>query len=196
MPEFNIISFIKDNLSQAINEMDDKFFHLPVLQIDGSQKLTHPERAFCYELYHQLRNVLDDNFDHDLHGEISKVNHEFFRNDKKIPDFIIHRAGDMDNNLVVLEVKGEIIRDGILKDIETLSGFLHNARYQYGIFILFGKSKDDFVTNLLNWFSKPINNHIFYCDNFNHIFLVIAEKSHTTPELLNLHEVLRPIIGV
>jgi hypothetical protein len=189
MCEFNIISFIKENLCQAIYQMDEKFFRLPVSQIDGSQKLTHPERAFCYELYHQLRNVLGDSFDHDLNGEISKVNNEFFKTDKKIPDFIIHRAGNMDNNLVVLEVKGEIVKDGILKDIETLSGFIHNARYQYGIFILFGQSIGHFVTSLQNWFSEPIEDHKFYRQNFHHIFLVLAEKSNETPTVLLLSKV-------
>jgi hypothetical protein len=108
------------------------------------------ERAYCYELYHQLRCQLDgeSKFDYTLHGEIDKKNHEeVCKEFKKImkgcpnPDFVVHVPGD-DKNLVVIEVKTfEHIRYAYL-DLKKLNVFLNSGlHYEHGILLIFGSNQ-------------------------------------------------------
>jgi hypothetical protein len=86
---------------KAIQNIDAHYFQLTVARND---ELIYRERVYCYELYHQLRLLLGDDFPYKLDGELDKRGHAIISDGKK-PDFVIHVPGEMGQNLVVIEVK-------------------------------------------------------------------------------------------
>ena len=66
------------------------------------------ERAYCYELYHQVRAACGDAFGHTLMGELDKRGNPAFRaltSHASVPDLLLHRPGSMEANLIAVEVK-------------------------------------------------------------------------------------------
>lgn len=113
------------------------------------------ERAYCYELYHQLRCSLANEFSYTLHGEIdkrgSRLFNQVFEGHTPNPDFVVHKPGTMDN-LVIIEVKSSncTIRQAT-DDINKISTFINELDYQHGIFLVFGPMiNDQLVRNLTN----------------------------------------------
>ena len=106
MKEQDFQQFLKC-LMKAIQNIDAHYFKLPVAE---NGELIYRERVYCYELYHQLRLLLGDDFPYKLHGEVDKANHPIIKDEKK-PDFIIHVPGEMKQNLVVIEVKNGSSRE-------------------------------------------------------------------------------------
>lgn len=100
------------------------------------------ERVFCYELYHQMRLLMESGSPISLNGEIDKRGHiDFQEKDRKNPDFVFHIPGEHEGNTLVVEVKGRLDdKKGILKDFETLHTFVGKYHYQAGIFILYNHS--------------------------------------------------------
>ena len=91
-------------LEKAGEKMEDS--HYFQIQFAGSNELKFRERVYCYELYHQLRNILGDEFRYKLDGEVDKEGHPFYpKLGPKKPDLIVHVPHDMDWNLAVIEVK-------------------------------------------------------------------------------------------
>src|SRR4030043_1988755 len=88
-------------LMKAGEKIEPHYFQIPTA---GSDELIYRERVYCYELYHQLRIALGDDFSYKLDGEVDKAGHLSIRGGKK-PDFIVHIPDEMDRNLVVIEVK-------------------------------------------------------------------------------------------
>src|SRR3972149_569639 len=120
----------------AKNMKDDHYFQLPVA---GSSKRIFRERVYCYELYHQLRNILQDGFSYKLYGEVDKTGHPLIPGANK-PDFIVHEPGNMDRNLVVIEVKsvtGAKLKS-LEKDIDTIKRAINEWRYYGGILLIYG----------------------------------------------------------
>ena len=99
-------------LREASASVDSNYFAVPVA---GRDDPIVRERAFCYELYHQLRLRLEGTgFSYTLHGEIDKRGHPHFADcvRNKNPDFVVHRPGTLgaEGNLVVIEVKPPLRR--------------------------------------------------------------------------------------
>ena len=78
------------------------------LPVAGMEAPIYRERVYCYELYHRLRSVMNELFPYLLNGEIDKSRHPYMQGnnlDGVKPDLLLHRPGDMDANLVAMEVK-------------------------------------------------------------------------------------------
>jgi len=128
-------------LSEATAAIPAHYFQLPV----ADQECTiYRERVYCYELYHQLRELLkaDPLFDrYALCGEVDKSGHPIIR--RHVPDFVLHVPRAMDANLVVIEVKpinAEL--SGFRKDLETLAYFTSDiVGYQCGIELVYGDNE-------------------------------------------------------
>ena len=107
-----------EHLCVAAAGIPQHYFQLPV---SGREGPIYRERVYCYELCHQLRMLLDEDAElkgYVLGGEIDKVGHAVIR--RCAPDFVFHKPGGMENNLVIVEVKpirGDI--EGARKDRET-----------------------------------------------------------------------------
>lgn len=133
-----------------------------------SNELIYRERVYCYELYHQLRNALGDDFPYKLAGEMDKAGHHIICGDKK-PDFIVHIPGRMNKNLVIIQVKPITVEHRDLgEDIKILRRFLEEASYCCAIMLIYGdkerrnriiqRAKDLIGNNdriLLVWHRRP-----------------------------------------
>jgi hypothetical protein len=124
-------------LKKATAGIEERYFQL---KIDGGPAV-YRERVYCYELYHQLR-VDWTRTDYVVNGEVDKSGHPIMERlgaKARKPDLLIHGPGDMDANYAIIEVKPCNANDrGIKKDLETLSFFRGQGRYQRAIFLLYG----------------------------------------------------------
>jgi hypothetical protein len=106
------------------------------------------ERAYCYELYHQLRKCLPETFSYTLHGEIDKAGHRmvmrhFGKRKRPNPDFIVHKPGESrkNANLVIIEVKrSEEGQKLVNKDIKKIRKFMKHIDYQHGVMLFLAGS--------------------------------------------------------
>lgn len=129
-------------LKKATGNIEQKFFYFP---IDGLKSPIFRERVYCYELYHQLRLIWNKDSQFSINGEVDKAGHPlmispYLSNAK--PDFLVHIPGNMEGNFVVIEVKPiSAKKNGIKKDLKTLSAFLDYGNYKYAIFLIYGNSR-------------------------------------------------------
>jgi len=139
MNEFN------DIFSTATKELPNEYFQLPVA---GQENPIYRERVYCYELYHQLRKLWPQDTDFSLSGEIDKSGHRMIRGnelDNKKPDFLVHKPGIMEHNYLIIEVKpSNAAKEGIKKDLKTLTAFRLKGEYQRAILLIYGGPNADF----------------------------------------------------
>jgi hypothetical protein len=142
----------REALVAAIAAVAEPYFRVRRFNDDAVWR----ERAYCYELYHQLRIKLRDNFPYILHGEIDKAGHEhvvrhFGNMRRPNPDFILHTPGHEDN-LVVMEVKAS--DEGlspIKKDLRKIKKFMRGVGYQHGVMLLFGSELRHEAKDFSRW---------------------------------------------
>lgn len=155
-------------LKQAGKEMiDENCFKLEIAGSDNSKQF---ERSYCYELYHHLKSLMKDVFPLKLHPEINKANHPIISVSvgKVIPDFIIHEPNEMDQNLIVIEVKpyrnGNI--KGMEEDVEKLNGFIKNAGYYRGIMYIFSnenlREPPDRIKSEMMYLRRNVGNKLLF----------------------------------
>jgi len=133
---------IEKALSEAASGVAEEYIRLP---IDGGRAV-YRERLYCYELYHQLRCVLGDDFDYSIGGEIDKSGHPRMRGpgvSGTKPDLLVHGPGYMERNLLVIEVKPAICyrRNKITKDLQTLTGYRGPGEYKHAWYLIYGGDK-------------------------------------------------------
>ena len=148
MKEKDFQQFLKC-LMKAIQNIDSHYFQLPVADSDEP---IYRERVYCYELFHQLRCALGDDFPYKLDGELDKTGHAIITGRKK-PDFVIHVPGEMEKNLIVMEVKTlTAIQEDIntlIEDIDKLKMFIAStAKYYRAIMLIYGKANDNLPQNI------------------------------------------------
>ena len=76
--------YLIESLIKAAESVDAHYFQLPIAKRDDP---IYRERVYCYELYHQLRCMLGNNFPYKLCGEVDKLRKDlntlkYFLNDK------------------------------------------------------------------------------------------------------------------
>lgn len=138
-------------LAEATGKIENNYFQLP---IDGQEDPIYRERVYCYELYHQLRLCWPSDTDFELSGEVDKSGHPLIRGnnlDRVKPDLLVHVPGDMEGNYTIIEVKPITAdRNGIKKDLETLTAFRRHAQYQKAIYLFYGQGNMKAVQNVIN----------------------------------------------
>lgn len=135
---------------EALENVDESYYKIPTTY--NSEGIVR-ERVFCYEFYHQLRCLAEENRNIKINGEIDKRGHELFNEaDWKNPDFVFHVPGTMKENLIIVEVKGNIDRgeNDCIKDFKTIKIFLEKYQYQIGIFILYNHGLMEFSEKFKN----------------------------------------------
>ncbi|MCF6191716.1 MAG: hypothetical protein L3J76_01090 [Candidatus Hydrothermae bacterium] len=91
-------------LKEAARNIGEDYFRTEFAESQSGYK--YRERIYTYELYHQLRLVIENlGWRLVLHGEMDKRAHTNPDIKNKIPDMILHIPGTHENNLLVLEVK-------------------------------------------------------------------------------------------
>jgi hypothetical protein len=147
-------------LLAATARLDERYFRLAVT---GQAQPAVRERAYCYELYHQLRLALPnhDEFPFALHGEVDKRGHPALTEavGGRNPDFIVHTPGEQGPgaNLAVVEVKGcGVFGDPRTKDADSLVAFVERAEYFKGVAVVFGGDQDGLDRHLRTVFPHAI----------------------------------------
>lgn len=131
---------------KACKNMDSKYFSVKFAD-DQRNKNYYKERVYAYELYHNLRNLLD-NEKYTLAGEMDKGGNLMFPKDLqgKIPDFIVHVPEINSWNLAVIEVKTTTSFNkgsGLVKDLKKITDFIEmQPHYFGGIELLFGDCEE------------------------------------------------------
>lgn len=125
----------------ATSRISSSFFEVVRQRNETEVESVYRERVYCYELYHQLRQLLPDHFPYVIHGELDKRGQHFVNsllNGDYAPDLLVHRPGRM-QNLVIMEVKPAACSPSEADhDIEKMAGFISNVHYQMGILLFFG----------------------------------------------------------
>jgi hypothetical protein len=132
------LSYLVNCFIHATSLVGPHYFQLPIA---GQEEPIYRERVYCYELYHQLRCVLGDDFPYALNGEVDKSGHPIVRDEigPRKPDFIVHVPGDMARNLTVIEVKPTTSTQAEFQDaLRSLQGFVQRAGYFGAIALVYG----------------------------------------------------------
>ena len=173
------VRFYIDHLKEALLKVEGDYFRLVTTY--NSEGIVR-ERVFCYELYHQIRlrianQVLPAEYTPvRLHGESRKQGHpDFDKRDQKDPDFIFHAPGTHNQNILVVEVKGELTAEGISKDFATLTTFL-KYQYQAGVFILFNHSFEQFSQSIITTAYEQLRSRILH-ESAEKIYILTIEKA-------------------
>jgi hypothetical protein len=145
------IGTFSDLLKEASKNVTKEYFKLPIAGQRDEVEEVYRERVYCYELYHQMR-CLWSRFHNpgklSLTAEVDKRGHKHFIGtilESKIPDFLVHTAGNMQNNHTVVEVKtANANSQKLSEDLNKLNDFMSmaNGAYQHGILLIFGDSKN------------------------------------------------------
>jgi hypothetical protein len=131
-----------DFLNDACKNMNDP--HYFQIEEAGSDELKYRERVYCYELYHQLRCELTDEYYYKLDGELDKAGHPIIKEGFK-PDFVVQKPKRMDENLVVIEVKPINGKpSSIIDDMKKLKDFIDKYGYHGGIMLIYGENSDTY----------------------------------------------------
>jgi hypothetical protein len=135
------------------------------------------ERVFCYELYHQIRKLMDDGY---VDCEVSNDNEDvvLFQAELKkdqigniihhfpqagtsldkvyIPDFLLHSPGNFRHQELIIEVKSNpyISKTMIKADLLKIYQFIRNYKYRYGIFLTVNSDPSE----LFNWLVSDMTN--------------------------------------
>jgi hypothetical protein len=160
-------------LGVATQHVSVEYYSIPR---DGMEGHHYRERAYCYELYHQMKLRFIDLGCQGLliNGELDKSQHKLFkeasiRNAK--PDFLVHSPGKREGNHTIIEVKkADSDPAKWCNDIETIAAFMKKGpvkgkmpEYRHGIFLIFGnKAKDQTALtskSILSVLRKKLKNH-------------------------------------
>ena len=128
---------------EALNRIEQQYIRLPA--IHKASGLIR-ERVFCYEFYHQMRCVIPPDREVVINGEIDKRGYPAFN--KENPDFAFHIPGSNAGNAVVCEVKGDIRKPGLAKDLETICSLIEDKYCQSGVLIVLANSFAQLVADV------------------------------------------------
>lgn len=158
------------------------------------------ERVFCYELYHQVRVIMDSyRFETPereskitFQGELRKPQIEgvieYFKDDKiapltkeYIPDFLLHSVGNFERQELVLEVKTNplLTLKDIQNDLIKLQEFISNYKYRKGLFLSVNSSSEVIMSCL-----SSLRKSAFYTEKLlNKADITFLHKQGTTSPL-------------
>ncbi|MBP2510285.1 hypothetical protein J2855_003938 [Agrobacterium tumefaciens] len=143
-----------DVFCQATASIGGIYFYLPVHGSDPKFR----ERVYCYELYHQLRQIWPSDTAFVLNGEVDKQGHALIKATGArlaSPDLLVHIPGSMENNHAIIEVKpGSARLGGICKDILTLSEYCRLVGYHRAIYLFYGELPERLITQAIEIVTK------------------------------------------
>ncbi len=170
-------------LKESIFNIDDEYFSFNVA---GNENPIERERIYCGELYHQIRNRIN-NFPFLVNIEPDKKNHPYIQElcGPINPDMVIHNPGVMstESNLAVIEIKRSSgnLTVGIVKDVRTINCMttIDNGYYG-GIIIIFGQLTDVRKDNLI---SRIRENKL---DKTKKFIVILHNRVGVYPEIIEL----------
>lgn len=164
----------QDIFKAATSGINSNYFKTEIIIANSKSKIVYRERIYCYELYHQMRNNWPQDGTLILFGEYDKNGSQFFARTSvrgAKPDFSIHTPGKSDANLLAIEVKPVTARlKYIQSDLKKLHGFLKEANFSFGIFLIYGKgakTKAIYIKNNRKNWGIDLNIEIWAHENEN-----------------------------
>jgi len=164
------IKLFLDLFYKVLDKVEELYYGID--QRNNSILARYDERVFCYELYHQIRSLMDKyvaknpgptssiRFQGELRkkrigANAAKLFDVTALDNKYVPDFLLHSPGDFDYQSLIIEVKSarNITFGPIKKDLMKIQEFITRYRYQMGIFLIVNNSADR-IRRLL---AKPSN---------------------------------------
>ena len=178
----NDFKYFMEQFKKAVNMIDEKYINISIFQLPDK---IYRERVYCYELYHQLRRLLGDDYEYMLDGELDKKTHPIIEKNigAKIPDFIVHYRSYMEHNLVIIEVKPiKSIDDSLsnLKDdLDKIIDFIEIAEYRYGIMLIYSNGFDEINDKIVMVYREMTKKYS------EKIFLIWHPGPNKEPEIIN-----------
>lgn len=177
---------------EGLNRVEEPYYHIKTTYaLSGIVR----ERAFCYELYYQIRCIQTERNEMQLslNGEIDKRGHlEFDKDDQKNPDFVFHIPGKMGGNTFVVEVKGRTDTtsyiDECVKDFDTLELFVSKYGYKMGIFVLYNHTFKEFTSKLGEKLREEFSS--VPETRAKDILIICKKDAYTKPELHTLSNII------
>ena len=158
-----------DILKESTRKIDENYFKTKIIR-NNCMVGVYRERVYCYELYHQMRGAWPTDSTLILCAEFDKSGSQLFSGStvKGVkPDFLVHVPGNMESNLVAIEVKPSTVgKPGITKDLDKLSKLLNEIKYKIGVYLIYGyeaKIKAKLAISLLS--SNQKNIQIWFHEN-------------------------------
>ena len=183
----DLIEIFINLMVASLQEVRSEYFNL--ITTDEESGIVR-ERVFCYEFYHKMRCNMDETLGITLNGEVSKQSHQsFLKEHRKTPDFIFHRPGTMENNLIICEVKGKLFekkgtKADLIKDFETLEAFVSRYQYKAGVFVLYNHSLEE----LIDFFPpEKLSEMCNQCDD--KIYIITVPSAGTVENVFNLESI-------
>src|SRR5258708_10818027 len=136
-------------LQRSTAEIEAGYFQL---RVAGGDAPIYRERVYCYELYHQMRLCWPrEGCPFVLNGEVDKGGHPILgpKGLGGIPDFLVHRPGDMNGNHAIIEVKAPFARDHQIEiDLHKLTRFTNEVGYERAIYLVYGTEAQELVERI------------------------------------------------
>jgi hypothetical protein len=172
------VEYLKD-IKYALGKVESNYYRWYEHKISSEYpqaeeiQLCHCERVFAYELYHQIRKIMestpspkryekvylngeaikDDRFFINLYEGLSKVCKDFNddKDNKRIPDLVLHKdmgGIEKEGQIYLAEIKMQGNNDA-LKDLFKLTCFeKSNLNFEFYIFIYVGKDVEELKQDL------------------------------------------------
>ncbi|WP_090138396.1 hypothetical protein [Limnohabitans sp. DM1] len=130
-----------DILVAATENISRQYFSTKII-VDDYIKSVYRERIYCYELYHQIRLKLKCDLTMGFYGEYDKSGSSLYERsalNRIKPDFLIHSPGNVEENLLAMEVKSsDAKRRDIKSDINKLIKLKESHNFKFCIYLIYG----------------------------------------------------------
>jgi hypothetical protein len=153
-----LIEFV-DLFQKALDQVEDKYYGID--HQSNSLFARYDERVFCYEVYHQVRSLLDKfqgmhpdaksplYFQGELRkpiirADLAKEHGVKTLRRRYIPDFLWHSPGNFRHQRLIIEVKSSpsISFKPISDDLTKIQEFMTRYGYEMGMFLVVNNSSD------------------------------------------------------
>jgi hypothetical protein len=143
-------------LFESISKIDKQYYRLRLAYFNQSM---YRENVYCYELYHQLRASLGNDFPYILSGEVDKASHPDIvdRCLEFKSSFLVHQPGihSADSFLAIMQV---ISMQTAFRYPETLIDFINKMKcavsldggYYRGIILIYGDDHPELDKGILD----------------------------------------------
>lgn len=147
----SLLNQLKEIVSQALDEL---YFKDDYLIKNGSKSNSHlSERSIMFRLGIYIDRIMGEKFNVDTEynrngADLKRYCNIDINKDKEVccvPDIIIHKRGNNDNNILIIEIKPWWNQDN-KTDIIKLKYFTdntHQYKYKFGLSLHIGKTKEE-----------------------------------------------------
>ena len=180
-----------EDIKSALKTVDSKYFRWYLHKVSSDVEFSDEimrcncERVFAYELYHQIRKIMesepiheryknvylngeaikDDKFFEDLYENLSKISKDYSEenDNKRIPDLVLHKDPggiEKEGQIYLAEIKMHKNKDA-LKDLFKLTCFMESKlNFDFYIFVYVGKDVNEFKDELKQIDSSKLSKDI------------------------------------